>query len=500
MIAFSLVCLGCMMAGNVYKSMIRDNNFDIDEYVHDPTPNASSCAKCVVANRLNVGRHVPSSTPLLLAERPSPFVPGLHVTSLLATGSTDTPVRLDGSTQSLVVGTIRMGFGHHRIAYAASSWGVASGCPTYFHDLLSIDSAEAQLIRDQDKMYSKASRMASELGGPVERIWGSLTKSGDENMLRVSYQMAEHLKPLLLGIPKDTPIIATHSFVGLTAVACGFTKVVNLVIDNHAQWFCIVPGALNLVQGPSNYHNFLRMGVPAKDLRLAGHWIPRDLVENIPSDCNTRKERARGGKATRILIPIGGAGAQRKFVISLVTALTERVKAGTVQLFLNAGDHAHMKIAFEDTLRRLDVAYSVVDSIEGVRLLCERLLAPEGAPDTGVTLFAFTDYFPAVATTDIFSRVADVLCCKPSELAFYPVPKLMIRRVGDHEYYSALRASEVGDGTLEVREVKDALAYVKLFESGELLEQLNDCIIKNNTIGIYSGCKNAIEAAFGRYF
>ena len=36
--------------------------------------------------------------------------------------------------------------------------------------------------------------------------------------------------------------------------------------------------------------------------------------------------------------------------------------------------------------------------------------------------------------------VADILCCKPSELAFYPVPKLMIRRVGDHEAHSATRA------------------------------------------------------------
>ena len=126
-----------------------------------------------------------------------------------------------------------------------------------------------------------------------------------------------------------------------------------------------------------------------------------------------------------------------------------------------------------------------------------------------MTLFAYDDYFPAVATTDLLCRVADVLCCKargpptqlhsiscskllphlapqPSELAFYPIPKLMIRRVGDHEVrytrdargcardvfevhlrsavtgasmmsrrqaYSALRASELGDGTLELREV-----------------------------------------------
>lgn len=55
-----------------------------------------------------------------------------------------------------------------------------------------------------------------------------------------------------------------------------------------------------------------------------------------------------------------------------------------------------------------------------------------------MTLFAFKEYFPAVAATDVLTRVADVLACKPSELAFYPVPKLMIRRVGDHEQVSAV--------------------------------------------------------------
>lgn len=37
---------------------------------------------------------------------------------------------------------------------------------------------------------------------------------------------------------------------------------INLVIDNWAQWFVVVPGAINLVQGPANYEALLRMGVP----------------------------------------------------------------------------------------------------------------------------------------------------------------------------------------------------------------------------------------------
>jgi hypothetical protein len=280
-----LVCLLDCFAKRLYASMKRDNHFHLDEWLQDTAPSGKVCAKAVIMNVFFVGRHVPSSVPLPLAQKESPFVRGLRVTSRLAQANADAEGASPGGAQALttaafrdavVVGTIRMGFGHHRIAYAATSWGLKKGVPTYFHDFLAIDSPEARLIKDQDKMYSKASRVASEWGGCVEKIWGSFTKSqGDATLLRVSYQMAEHLKPLLLGIPKDTPIIASHSFVGLAAVACGFKKVINLVIDNHPQWFCVVPGALNLVQGPSNYHNFLRMGVPPSEIRLAGHWIPQ---------------------------------------------------------------------------------------------------------------------------------------------------------------------------------------------------------------------------------
>lgn len=51
---------------------------------------------------------------------------------------------------TVFVGTIRMGFGHHRIAYAASSWGLDAGMGTYFHDLLNINSREAKIIKKAD--------------------------------------------------------------------------------------------------------------------------------------------------------------------------------------------------------------------------------------------------------------------------------------------------------------------------------------------------------------
>jgi hypothetical protein len=60
----------------------------------------------------------------------------------------------------------------------------------------------------------------------------------------------------------------------------------------------------------------------------------------------------------------------------------------------------------------------------------------------------------------------------------------------DHEQFSALRASELGDGTLEAREIEDCLEYVELLMKRELLTSMNEMIVKNNQIGIYNGCEN----------
>ena len=247
---------------------------------------------------------------------------------------------------TVVVGTIRMGFGHHRIAYSACSWALSMGYTTIFHDMLNIESEESELIQELDALYSKFSRLATEVGGPVEKVWGAAMKQGDADALRIAALTAAHLQPLLLAYPKDIPLITTHQLVALVAAAAGFTNVVNLVVDNYPQWFLVVPKTLNLVQGPINYQQFLKMGVRPDELACAGHWNPAEMVQNLEMDCSRRIQRAHAGfgpasqkrtNARRILVPVGGAGAQRTFILTLIKAMKEKIEEGRVQLFLNAG-------------------------------------------------------------------------------------------------------------------------------------------------------------------
>jgi hypothetical protein len=154
-----------------------------------------------------------------------------------------------------------------------------------------------------------------------------------------------------------------------------------------------------------------------------------------------------------------------------------------------------MKTAFVEVLNKCGLDYDTVTTTQVVYDFQEALLKGN-EPAKSITLFAFEEYFPAVATTDLLGRVADVLTCKPSELAFYPLPKLHIRRVGDHEADSARRAAELGDGSLEAREFEDALRYIDLFlTTPDLLVSMNEQVMQANIIGLYDGCRNAVKWA-----
>jgi hypothetical protein len=525
-----------LWARKTYRAMLESprTRCDVDAFV-DAARNPVNATKVVLMTKaLSLGNRTASVEPIPLEVVPSPTVPGLLVTRKLSSGgggasaaNAATPLEQvlqecdKSQTPPIVVATIRMGFGHHRLAYSACSWALQKSQQegggtrkVIFHDLLSISSPEADLIKSSDELYSKCSRWASDAGGVVERMWGSAMMQGDANALRMAALTAAHLQPLLLAFPKDVPLITTHQTVALTASACGFANVCNLVVDNHPQWFLTVPNALNLVQGPVNHQSFLQMGISGDELAWAGHWCPYDLVSNIEKDCRHRIERRQGASSSsassaasaapavplRLLVPVGGAGAQRKFILGLVKALSPLVRSGKVQLLLNAGDHAHMKTAFLQVLDELGLEFdTVADSPSVAAFQRKYLLENRNAViPKGVTLFCFDEYFPAVATTDLLCRVADVLVCKPSELAFYCVPKLHIRRVGDHEADSAKRSSELGDGTVEAREIHDAVRFCHLFETTELLAEMNRAIIGNDRIGIYNGCQKAVELALER--
>ena len=61
---------------------------------------------------------------------------------------------------ALIVGNIRMGFGHYRISIAMASCARALGFSPYWLDLASFDATGSKMIRAQNDLYSLASRIS----------------------------------------------------------------------------------------------------------------------------------------------------------------------------------------------------------------------------------------------------------------------------------------------------------------------------------------------------
>ena len=467
---------------------------NVDDFFHAPRRTfdalltKASLAVTLAGTTLDPAREIPFSA------LDSPYVEGMKLLVEQRHGMPAAHVK----PADVIVGTVRMGFGHHRIAHSATTWAVAKGVTPYLHDILAIPSPESETIRRLDAQYSKWSRVSADIGGPVEWLWGNLMKQGNMNSLRLYCELAESLKPLMNSLPRETPVITAYPLNGQIAVACGFRRVINQVIDNFPQYFTVVPGALNLGQTPWYYTRLRQMGVPAKDLAVGGHWVSHDVAANAAADCEQRVDRADAKKPRRFLVPIGGAGAQRKYIVSFVEGLADRLRRGDIKLLINAGDHAHMRTAFLELLEQLQIDFDLITTYRGLRDFCAAAALDKDEPAAmkGVTLFAFDTHFEAFSATDHLMRITDVLVTKPSELAFFPVPKLHIRRVGDHEAAAALRAAELGDGTKECRELEDAHAMVGLLtDESSVFVRMNEAIIRNAGIGVYDGARRAIELA-----
>jgi len=115
---------------------------------------------------------------------------------------------------------------------------------------------------------------------------------------------------------------------------------------------------------------------------------------------------------------------------------------------------------------------------------------------TGVHAFYHADIFEAVYATNLLMRSCDVLVTKPSELSFYPVPKLFIKRIGGHEQWGAVHAAEIGDGTLECRDIPHTLQMIELFMSEDtLLHDMCENIVRNKASGIYDGAYQVVRIA-----
>jgi len=78
-------------------------------------------------------------------------------------------------TNGVVVSTIRMGFGHYRIAMAGVSAAKAMGFTPYWLDLLGVPGITTDVINWCNANYSKYSRVSQRYPWFDKYVWESLT-------------------------------------------------------------------------------------------------------------------------------------------------------------------------------------------------------------------------------------------------------------------------------------------------------------------------------------
>ncbi len=412
--------------------------------------------------------------------------------------------------KGVIVGNIRMGFGHYRISMAIASAANAMGYTPYWFDLHAYQQTTGgKVIGHLNSLYSMGSRWSQKYPLFNKFYWEPLNSEGFRKLTynAMDQQVAQLMTPVYKELPKDMPFIATHVWPAQAAVHAGMTKVVNVIPDNWPMALHLAEGSIHIVQTPSAYFGYKTLKgmtgkkclkpMPEGSLYEVGHYIDHELVSNLVSDTTKRQQRLTDNKAKRILLTVGGAGAQKEIFAALIKQVLPMVKREEVVLFINVGDHKGVWEGICDEIPQLRAhANCYFDDWHKTIAFAEEAL---NSDVSGIHAFYHQDIFAAVYASNLLMRASDILVTKPSELSFYPVPKLMIKRVGGHEAWGAIRAAEVGDGTIECETTDLALQMLSLMlESGEILTQMNHYILRAHSAGLYNGAYRAVEIATGK--
>jgi len=403
----------------------------------------------------------------------------------------------------LIVGNIRMGFGHYRISIAMASAARALGYTPYWLDLASFDATGSKMIRHQNDMYSTASRISQKSKLFNKLVWEPLNSEGFK---KITYNAkdqknSELLIPIFRNIPKDIPYIATHVWPSQAAIHAGMTHVVNAVPDNWPMGLHLSEGAVHTVQTPFAYLGYKTLdgfakgklkGLSDKDLKLVGCYVDHELLVNLENDNKARKERISSGRPIRILMTVGGAGAGYKLYKEMVLHLLPYVKDNKVAIFVNFGDH---KTVYEKLLKDIPglKCHEYFNKYEDIKKLAETLKKEDV---NGIHAFYNENIFEAVYSTNLLMPVTDLLITKPSELVYYPIPKIFMRHIGGHEVYGGIYGREMGDATKECPDKKSMNMMLDyLVNDREIIPHMCDRIDELKKAGFYDGAYECVKLA-----
>ena len=336
--------------------------------------------------------------------------------------------------KGIIVGNIRMGFGHYRISIAMASAAHAMGYTPYWMDLNSFsDTTCTKVIGAQNDLYSLGSRLSQKSRLFNKFIWEPLNYEGFRQLTynAADQKNAELMAPVFKNVPKEIPVIGTHVWPAQAALHAGMQHVVNAIPDNWPMALHLAEGSVHLIQTRQSYMGYRILNgmakkkvlkpMPADSLQYVGHYIDHELVADLEQDCAARLDRKESGKPMRFLLTIGGAGAQRELFAAVIKHLMPAIRENRAALYINVGDYKQVWTELCAQIPQLEALSTThFGDWDDTTAFCAEALDGDV---TGIHAFWHSNIFEAVYCTNLLIRSADVLLTKPSELAFYPVPK-----------------------------------------------------------------------------
>jgi hypothetical protein len=215
------------------------------------------------------------------APHPAIVVENPHIGPLLGVkdiriqdGQGDAPFDTE---KGVIVGNIRMGFGHYRISMAMASAARALGYQPYWMDLNSYpDTTCTKVIGAQNDLYSLGSRISQKSKLFNKLVWEPMNYEG---FRKLSYNASDQKNAELMAgvfrcVPKEIPVIGTHVWPAQAALHAGMKYVVNAIPDNWPMALHLAEGSVHTIQTHQSWMGY----------RILNGMRKKEVLHPMPAD------------------------------------------------------------------------------------------------------------------------------------------------------------------------------------------------------------------------
>lgn len=325
----------------------------------------------------------------------------------------------------------------------------------------------------------------------------------------IDQRLTELMAPLLRGIPRDLPVIATHAWAAQAALHAGALHVLNALPGDWPMASFLAEGSLHTVQTHSAYQSCRVLRgmdgarvlnpMPADSLACVGHYVDAGIAANTATDCAARTARKMNGAPLRFLLSMDGDEEQKEIFAALLYHLRPAIMRKTAAVYVNLGDCAGLwDYLCAEVPGLKGAAVTHFNDWAGTKAFAAGAAASPDMRVEGVHVFCHDAPLPAVYTTNLLLRSADVVVTRPGELSYYPVPKLFLPCTRRGERRSAFHAAALGDGTMECSDIPHVLQMADLFINEDIiLMDMLENIVKSQVTGIHEGGYWVVRLAMG---